>query len=505
MTNPGDSDPLRYAADALAESGIPVVVDEEPGAGQDPKALVDQFIQTLASGAPAGWVKLHGAISMAGGEEIAQAVAENPDGSVRIPVTSNALEPIRLHRQITAGSAGPWLRLLFECDNSGTLRIGFDYGDNGLPADQLLSSEAYARDVRQYPRADMPLWLLAHLGNEGQQMRSAADAHHRASVGVGEVATADDEIPALSLLWPRIAALAAVCRGSGAPVGPRTDPSFQAHVGDSGGCILARLPGDRAVLSGGRDDSRLLMAAYRGEIPWPDLYRGAPVWLHNLYLDPRAASGMLSFCYWWHAGHWYRAELTEAAPLLQADPPWVATEEIVRGVPGVWSVNSTASLITRVLGRIGVEFTDHNANSPARLVRAAEAGICSAHHLSDLFANGMPQAFDMAEALSQLDAADVLLPAIPALDQATATALVHDYCRDHGFTARGYPVEQLRAARIDGGWDLYVPVAPGEIPIDATVFLVADDGVVEPTTMHDPEKMFFDFASRFANRIRRQR
>lgn len=370
--------------------------------------MVARAVQVVRQNAPAGCEKLQGVFSMAGDEAVTQVIALAAERTWSIAVESAAVELIRQHRALTVGSDGAWLRLLFESEDAADLRIGLDYGATEIPTDQLLSSEAYRRDIDRYPRLNIPLWLLAHMSNTGQQLRSAADA--RAGITDGDdVLVADHQLPPLPQLWARTAAYAAVCRGSGAVSGSRTDPSFQQYFGDTGGCLLARLPGDRAILSGGCDQSRLLSAAYRDLTAWPDLYRGAPAWLHNLYLDPRAAAGRLSFCYWWDDGHWYRAELSEVAVPVGDDAPWAYTEEIVGCVPAVWTRTEAAELIAKNLARIGVQPTSRNARSALELVEACEAQTASEQHLIELFAAGVPETFDMAEALAQLDAADVLM------------------------------------------------------------------------------------------------
>lgn len=408
MTEQRDADTAGYVADTLADLGISAAVDHGPDAEQAPEALVRQVAQALGQAAPADWETLHAVFSMAGGAEIAQVMAVTPEGNVAVPVESRLIEPIRTHRRVSVGESGPWLRLLFACDRSGELRVSFDYGETPPPPDQLLPGDAYLRDFQEYPRNDAPVWLLAHMGNEGQQMRSAADARRNASSGLAPALVVDDEIPPLPLLWARIAVLAAVCRGSAAADGPRCDPAYAAHNGEGGGCLIAQLPGDRAVLSGGRIDSPLLSAAYKGELAWPDLYRGAPAWLHNLYLDPRAAAGLLSFCYWWDGAHWYRAEIPEAAVLAGTEPPWNVVDDIVRGMPGVWTTASTADLVGRALLRVGVVLPEGNAEAPVRLVRAAESVRATEAHVMELFPDGVPDGFDVAEALAQLDAAGVL-------------------------------------------------------------------------------------------------
>lgn len=500
---PDNTDPTRYAADSLEKAGISV--DVESDNAPDPRALVEQVVQSIAQAAPADWESMHAAFSFAGGAEIAQIVILTPDGPVRMPITSALIEPIRVHRIRSIAEQGPWLRLLFDCDASGALQVQFDYGETRIPEDQLLPPEAYLRDFEEYPRADAALWLLAYMGNEGHQLRSAAQARQQ-ETAVDDARLSDDEIPPFARLWARVAVLSAVCRGANTSVGPRADPSFQLYLGENGGCTLARLPGNRAVLSGGRDDSHLLAAAYKGAIVWPDLYRHAPTWLHNLYLDPRTARGLLSFCYWWDGDHWYRAELSEATPLAQGQDPWKQTDEIARGVPGVWSTDSTANLVKSVIASIGVELSDKNHYAALDLVRAAEARIVSEAHLTGLFTGAVPESFDLAEALAQFDATDVLLPNYRPIDQSTAKQLVVDFCYANGIDTTNYSLDRLVADRWDTGWQVFVPVAEGEISIGRSFFLVADDGVVEQaSTSSPPSEIAYTFASRFAERVRDSR
>lgn len=501
MSDPEQFDPTRYAADSLAKAGIDVDI-EALAAGQDPRALVEQVVQSIAQLAPPGWESIHAAFSIAGGAEIANVVISTPGGPVRMPITSDMIEPIRTHRRVSVGERGPWLCLRFDCDHTGALQVAFDYGDTEIAPELLLPSEAYSRDFQEFRRPDAPVWLLAHMGNEGQQLRTAAQARAATTV-VGEARVSDDEIPAFAGLWARFAVLSAVCRATDAPVGPRADPAFQVYLGDNGGCTLARLPGNRAVLSGGRNDSPLLSAAYKGAIAWPDLYRDAPAWLYNLYLDPRAGRGLLSFCYWWDGQHWYRAELTEARPLDRGEHPWKPADEIARGVPGVWTAETTATLVKNVLARIGVQPSDKNHYAAIDLVRAAESRIVSESRLSRLFLDEVPGSFDMAEALARFDAADVLLPYCPPIDQITAKELVVSFCRKNQIDTTNYGLDHLVADRLDMGWQVFAPVADGEVAIGRAVFLVADDGVVEQTsTSVPPSQNEFVFADRFAKRIR---
>lgn len=495
-------DPTRYAADSLAAAGIRVDV-EATAAEQDPRALVERVVQSIARVAPPGWEHIHAAFSLAGGAEIVNVVISTPGGRVRMSITSDIIEPIRTHRMVTIGERGPWLCLQFDCDHTGALQVAFDYGDTEIAPELLLPPEAYLRDFQEFRRPDAPVWLLAYMGNEGQQLRTAAAAR-AANSAAGEARAADDEVPAFGGLWARFAVLSAVCRATGAAaVGLRADPAFQVYMGDNGGCTLARLPGNRAVLSGGRNDSPLLSAAYKGAFAWPDLYRGAPAWLNNLYLDPRAGRGLLSFCYWWDGLHWYRSELAQDRPLGGIEHLWTLADEIACGVPGVWTAETTATLVKDVLTRIGEQPSEKNHYAAIDLVRAAESRIVSESHLVRLFLDEVPAAFDIAEALAQFDAADVLLPYFPPIDQFTAKDLVATFCRSNQIDTVNYDLDHLAASRLDMGWQVFAPVTDGETAIGRAVFLVADDGVIEhASTSVPPSQNESVFADRFAKRIR---
>ncbi|MCV7192988.1 hypothetical protein [Mycolicibacterium brumae] len=458
----------------------------EIAAPRPAEELVDEAAQLLAAACPTGWQHMRAAFSMAGGQQIARGVATTAAGPVGVAVPARVVDLAQQHRGATIGVTGPWFRMLIDLGASGELAVSFDYGDNPIPADELLPSEAYLRDLEQHPRPDVALWLLAYAGNEGQQRRSPAQARQSA-LAAPRVA---DGLPVFDLLWSRMAALAALCRGVDHPEGVRLDPAFAVFRSGQDGCTVAKLPGGRAVISGGRGDSALLTAAYRGQTGWPDLYRGAPAWVYDLYLDPRAAAGLLSFCCWWDGHTWYSAERGTA-------------DERHGAVPAVWSIESTAEAVTGVLNTVGVALTDRNAYAAANFVRAADAGIVTEATLRQLFVDGVPESFDMAAALAQLDAADVLLPLCRRIPEDVAIRQVIDYCRSGAPGSAGYPLNRLAAVRLEAGWQVFAPVPPGEWATGRTVFLVADDGVVEPTTMAGgPTEVAMAFAARFARRVR---
>ncbi|OBJ12620.1 hypothetical protein A5624_10175 [Mycobacterium sp. 1482292.6] len=438
--------------------------------------------------------------SVAGDEEIVDVVADTPGGAVGVPVEVGAMQRARAHRELTAGEQGPWLRLLLHVDRGGMVQAGFDYGDTMIPWEHLLSGEAYLVDLERYPRADVALWLMAHIAYEGQQVRTAAQAAEaQAGNGVGGRAAprlADDEIPPLPELWSRMAALAAVCGGSDAPLGPRINPTYCVYRGGRGGCTLARLPDGRAVLSGGADDSVLLTAAYWGVIDFPELYRGAPRWVHNWYLDERVADGLLSFCYWWDGDHWYRADIRETPE------QWEPVDEIVDAMPDLDTADHAARLVADMVSIAGTTATDETLTAAREFIAAAEALVATPRCLNRLFPDGVPAGFDFAEALAQLDAAGVLLPAHARIGAEVAKQLVADYCRVNRVETADDSLDRLEATRMDAGWHVYFPAAEGEIAIERPAFLVADDGVVQTATSGPTAEAAFAFTTRFAARTR---
>jgi hypothetical protein len=483
-------DPAALAAESLAAGGVSgVAVDPAP----DPEELVDQIVQLLAESAPPDFTALGAVFSMAGGEEIVEAVADTPDDLVRIAVPIEAVQWAREHRELTVGEMGPWLRLLLEADDDGTLNVGFDYGDTRIPSEHLLSPEAYLTDLERHPHANVALWLMAYIADGGHQQRSPAEAAAAEEDDDTDAPAqlADDEIPPFPELWSRLAVLAAVCAGLNMETGPRIDTAIAVHRGFRGGCTLSRLPDGRAVLSGGTDDSELLEAAYQGLVEFPDLYRGAPRWVHDIHLDERAAGGLLSFCYWWHDGHWYRADI------VAVHEDWLAEDEARSGLPDISSAASTASSVLDVLEIDEIDEMNAAVEQAAgELVAAAESRVATPAHIQRLFPDEIPEEFDVDEALAQLDAAGTLLPAHRPIDAGTAKRLLIESLGDGA--ADEQVLDRLTATRVDAGWSVTAPAGEGEIAIESPVFLVADDGVIEQMTTQTA----LEFAARFAARLR---
>jgi hypothetical protein len=143
----------------------------------------------------------------------------------------------------------------------------------------------------------------------------------------GRTATSTDDVPALPDLWARWAVLSAVYAGIESSWGPRIYPGYAWYESDGrSGSTLFVLPGDRAVLSGGKWNSELLDAAYNGGESLPDLYTGAPAWVNNSVLNTRNRNGLLTFCFWWENGQWYRGA-TDTSGELELSIPGVRTAD----------------------------------------------------------------------------------------------------------------------------------------------------------------------------------
>lgn len=279
---------------------------------EDLAGLADRIAEQLREVAPPGWQRLQAWFAMTVVAETALLVADDGTRSIRCPVPDAVWYAVHRHRQLSAASNGaPWWRLLVGIDTEG-VEVVADYGAEPFPGEQLFAPEAYLADLERYPRDRLPVWLGAYLGRGDRRSRpprAAADgmrADERA--GVHAVAV-DGELPELPVLWARWTVLAAAFVAVGSGRGPRIGPSVGIfESAGRSGSTLTVLPGDRAVLSGGVWDAPVLDAAYNAGAVMPKLFAGAPDWVADPVLNPRAATGLLSFCYWWEAGQWYRGE-----------------------------------------------------------------------------------------------------------------------------------------------------------------------------------------------------
>ena len=218
--------------------------------------------------------------------------------------------------------AGPWWRLLLTFIDSGETTVDFDYGDEPFPNDQLVGAEHHRNNLETHPRAHLPVWLAGYVAGPAVQGRDPRQAAAAADIAVGRTAIVTDDVPPLPDLWVRWAVLSATYAGAGFEWGPRIYPGYAWYESDHrSGATLFVLPGDRAVLSGGKWNSELLDAAYNRGRALPDLYTGAPAWVNDSVLNTRNRNGLLTFCYWWANGQWYRGATDTSRELDAALPP----------------------------------------------------------------------------------------------------------------------------------------------------------------------------------------
>ncbi|MFE9320127.1 hypothetical protein ACIHDR_04585 [Nocardia sp. NPDC052278] len=440
------------------------------GMGEDLAGLADRIVDGLRAVAPSGWERLEAWFAMTVVAESALLVVG--DGT-RFPVPDGVWDAVRRHREVSAGADdGPWWRLLVRISVDG-VEVVADHGAEPFPGEQLFAPAAYLADMERYPRDRLPVWLAAYLGRGERPSRSpraAADgmrADRRA--GVRAVAV-DNELPELAALWARWSVLAAAFVAVGSGRGPRIGLSvgmFES-VGRSGS-TLALLPGDRAVLSGGVWDAPVLDAAYNGGAAMPKFFAGAPDWVADPVLNPRAATGLLSFCYWWEDGQWYGGE---SAPIPECAP----------ALPAVWTAGTVA-------GVVGSLLDDRSGDTPEAaelLVSAAQAGAVTREAIVQVFGDDA----DIDGALFQFVLADLVTNQASRIGAAEALDLVREHIRSRGYDTTGYPLSTLRADRISVGWLVRSPMPDGGIALDRAVFYVADDGVVERSTTSVPLSVF---------------
>lgn len=453
------------------------------------KTLMHQVARELAAGGPPGWQRVDAVFALTVAAEVALAVySDEQERAVRVTPDPAVVALVRDHRQLAAGlEDGPWWRLLFTLTSDGRMEVDYDYGDEPFPDDQLFPPEVYLADLAAFPRDSLPVWLGAYLGHGDRQARppqvAAAQARADREAGVRAV-VCEDELPLFPVMAARWAVLAAAFVAVGSPWGPRLLPSVSWFEGAKrSGCSLYALPGGRAVLSGGVWNAPELAAAYNDRVRLPDLYAGAPEWVAGQVLNHRCTSGLLTFCYWWENGRWYRGESPGPARFAEA-------------MPGVWSAETVADIVS---GLLGDDATERRRAAVGALVSAAEAGGVTRDALAGVFDDD--ERFDVDGAFFQLTMAGVTMTAPEPMPREDALARVERFLRDSGADLAAYPPEDLRADRISVGWMVYVPVEPGEIAIGRAIYYLADDGVLERSSSSVAPSVYrAEFERRFRDR-----
>jgi hypothetical protein len=348
------------------------VVDAPPGAGMESNApdesalaaeasrLLEPIVQQLALLGPPDWERFSAEFALTISAEVARLRFWSGDRSGLVPVPESIAEMVRQQRHVAAQMpAGPWWRLLLTVTNRGEMTVGYDYGDDPFPEDQLLSPEHYQEDLEFYPRPHVPVWLAGYAAGPGVQGRGPQQSSVAAAAdaAAGRTAIATGDIPPLHLVWARWAVLSAAYAGVRSEWGPRIHPGYAWHENDHrSGSTLFVLPGERAVLSGGKWNSVLLEAACNGGEPLPDLYTGAPFWVNDSVLNTRNRNVALTFCFWWENGQWYRGT-SDTSGELDAPIPLIWTPErtiqAMAGQTGPGTESRCESLL--------IAATDHNA------------------------------------------------------------------------------------------------------------------------------------------------
>jgi hypothetical protein len=468
--DPTESPDLAFALGAKAAAVADPPSEPAPGPEEQARRLVHRIARDLAAIAPKGWRRMDASFALTVVTDAAHVVfGDDQERILRVQPPRSAVDLVREHRQLSAQLGdGPWWRMVLTLADSGEIEVIFDYGDEPFPDDQLFAAQAYAADLRAFPRRRLPVWLAAYVGHDGRQsrtpQRAAAQARADREAGTTGVMS-ENEFPEFPAMWARWAVVAAAFVAVGSDVGPRILPALGYFEGAKrSGSTLYALPGGRAVLSGGVWNAPELDAAYNDGAALPRLYEGAPAWVANPVLNPRAAGGLLSFCYWWEGGAWYRGESPTADRLAPA-------------VPGVWTADTVTDI---VVGLLNPQDPDERRAAVATLVSAAEVGVVTRDTLADVF--GDADVFDVDGAFYQLTLAGVALVLPEPMAEAEAVDRVRRYLLEREYDTSRFPPDQLRAHRISVGWMVTVPTAPGDIAVGRALFYVADDGVLEQSS-----------------------
>ncbi len=488
------------STDAAGEAGLDrtggqVAEATGPAGSGDSWELAQQVGRALAEIGPPGWGYLEAAIAVTVGAEAGTVTYTDGDRSVQVESPRRVLQLARRQREAVARTGSePWWRLLVNVtavrdgDDDLAIDVEYDHGEEPFPPGQLFAPDAYHADLQAYPRAHLPVWLSAYLSHADRQARTPQQAAEQARADKAArvwAMLAENEFPDFPVLWARWVTLAAAFVAVGSQWGPRVLPAGGVFESSKrGGSTLYLLPGGRAVLSGGVWDAPALRAAYADDEPLPNLYAGAPDWVTDLVLNPRAATGLLSFCYWWQGDRWYRGESPSA-------------RECATAVPGVWTARTVTDIVASLVAPTSNP-GDQVAAAEA-LVSAAEVGVVTRETLVNLFGEG--EDVDLDGAMHQFSLAGLLAATVEPITEDEAVERVRRYIRGREFDTTGYPLSELVADRFTCGWMVYVPVPEGEIAIGRAIFYVGDDGVLEHSSSSTaPSRYIAEFEQRFRER-----
>lgn len=357
----------------------------------DGRPEIEQAIRAgLVRVAPDGWQQMTGILAMAADARTARIVAERGDVAVEVTPDAALWELLARHRDLARSPGrGPWLRLSVRGRDGVVSALELDYGDEPFDTAFVFLPEVYREECRRDPSVRLPWWLAAHAFHADRQLRSAetAAAAARSDDAAGVRPTPLDVLDHLDAVWARWAALSAAFVVMTDPWGPRTRPGNAVFQGAAhGGSTMALMPGGRAVLSGGVAADPRLLATHLDDAPTPQLYRGAPAWVTDAVLNPRAGTGLLSFCFWFDGERWWRGD----AP---------APAEYASALPAVWSDDTATTVIAQLTGR---------PQAAADFVRSCVAGSAARVTLSNLAPDADTAVLDRAAL--QLDMAGCLAP-----------------------------------------------------------------------------------------------
>ncbi|MGQ5598448.1 hypothetical protein ACUJ8N_34960 [Streptomyces sp. ESR1.13] len=410
-----------------------------------------------------GWLDINAEFAVAGGSESFNITVNYPDKALRLQPSETEVELIRKQRSLVAEmDAGPWWRMLLQVTGSGEVDFTYDYGEVPFPEDQLFSPEAYRADLEKHPRRAIPLWMNAYINHGDRQRRSprraAMEARENRTYGRWPQLTTN-EFPSFPEMWARWAVISAAFVAAGSEWGPRISPGFAWFESSRrGGATLYRLPGDRAVLSGGVWNAPSLESAYAAG-RFPELFKGAPEWVADPVLNPRGQTGLMTFCYWWEGGRWYRGDSPSAA-------------ECATAMPGVWTKDTVAGIVD---GLSGIQGSSEIGQAAEDLVSDGQQGTATREALIRVFPEADSQ--DVDSALFQLSIAGVHYSLAPdKIPKRLAVSRARKHLESQSEAEAHPSVEEFVTERLGAGWRVYVPASGGGAePVEQGVF-VDDDG-----------------------------
>lgn len=143
--------------------------------GARAQELTRKITAGLTAAAPPGWQSLEANFAMTVATQVGTVRYRVGDQVSHVdPAASVVVLVRRLREALAATGEAPWWRMIIRMRADSEADIGYDFGEQRFPKEQLLPPAAYREDLDAYPRDRVPAWLSFYIS--GDETPAAAKA-----------------------------------------------------------------------------------------------------------------------------------------------------------------------------------------------------------------------------------------------------------------------------------------------------------------------------------------